>query len=208
MIAATTPTGSRTISELPTSSSQAISSTRSVWDENVTDGSPAWIMRDSVSGMPSSVAIRTPSSSPRSASFAPIAPPAARARSGEVCDQESKAARAARTARSASSGVPSGTRPITSSVVGLITSIVPEPAGSTHSPPMKRRSRTRVPAAMADIRVSLGRLTAAVAGEAARIASPVRWARAMIVIIGLVPDEVGKALASPIHTPGVSCNSP
>ena len=30
----------------------------------------------------------------------------------------------------------------------------------------------------------------------------------MIVIIGLVPDEVGNALASPIHTPGVSCSSP
>ena len=30
----------------------------------------------------------------------------------------------------------------------------------------------------------------------------------MIVIIGLVPEEVGKALASPIQTPGVSCSSP
>ena len=30
----------------------------------------------------------------------------------------------------------------------------------------------------------------------------------MIVIIGLVPEEVGKALASPIETPGVSCSSP
>ena len=30
----------------------------------------------------------------------------------------------------------------------------------------------------------------------------------MIVIIGLVPDEVGKALASPIQTPGASCSSP
>ena len=30
----------------------------------------------------------------------------------------------------------------------------------------------------------------------------------MIVIIGLVPEGVGKALASPIQTPLVSCSSP
>ena len=30
----------------------------------------------------------------------------------------------------------------------------------------------------------------------------------MIEIIGLVPVEVGKALPSPIQTPGVSCSSP
>ena len=30
----------------------------------------------------------------------------------------------------------------------------------------------------------------------------------MIVIIGFVPDDVGNALASPIQTPLVSCNSP
>ena len=30
----------------------------------------------------------------------------------------------------------------------------------------------------------------------------------MIVIIGLVPDAVGKALASPTQTPGVSWSSP
>jgi hypothetical protein len=40
--------------------------------------------------------------------------------------------------------------------------------------------------------------------QAAAIAPAVRRARAMIVIIGLVPEAVGKALASPIHTPGVS----
>ena len=73
MIAATTPAGSRTISELPTSSSQAISSTSSACDEKVTDGRPAWIIRESVIGMPSSVEISPASSSPRSASLAPIA---------------------------------------------------------------------------------------------------------------------------------------
>ena len=65
--------------------------------------------------------------------------------------------------------MPSGTLPMTSSVVGLITSIVPAPAGSTHSPPMKSLSRTRASDAMAmagaysSIRVtgpSLTRLTA------------------------------------------------
>jgi hypothetical protein len=40
------------------------------------------------------------------------------------------------------------------------------------------------------------------------IACAVRRARAMIVIIGFVPDALGKALASPIQTPGVSCSSP
>ena len=51
------------------------------------------------------------------------------------------------------------------------------------------------------------RLPSAARGRAA-IASAVRWASAMIVIIGLVPEAVGNALASPIHTPGVSCSSP
>ena len=65
-----------------------------------------------------------------------MAPQNAARSSAGVCDQASKAARAACTARSASSAVPSGTRPTTSSVVGLTTSIEPSPAGSTHSPPM------------------------------------------------------------------------
>src|SRR5215217_3942804 len=38
--------------------------------------------------------------------------------------------------------------------------------------------------------------------------SAVRDASAMMVIIGLVPDGVGNAEASPIQTPGVSCSSP
>ena len=51
-------------------------------------------------------------------------------------DRAVAAARAARTARSTSSGVPSGTRPMTSSVDGLTTSIVASELGSVHSPPM------------------------------------------------------------------------
>ena len=54
----------------------------------------------------------------------------------------SKAARAAATAASMSSVVPSGTRPNSPSVDGLITSIVPDPRGATQSPPMRNASWT------------------------------------------------------------------
>src|SRR5215216_13644 len=56
----------------------------------------------------------------------------------------SKASRAAATARSMSAAVPSGTRPTSSSVCGEITSMVPVPAGSTHSPPMNSRWCSRM----------------------------------------------------------------
>jgi hypothetical protein len=52
----------------------------------------------------------------------------------------SKASRAAATALSMSAFVASGTRPITSSVDGEITSIVSEPVAATHLPPMKNES--------------------------------------------------------------------
>ena len=52
----------------------------------------------------------------------------------------SKASRATATALSTSASVASGTRPTTSSVVGLMTSMVPVPEGLTHSPPMNSRS--------------------------------------------------------------------
>ena len=58
--------------------------------------------------MPSSVVMRAAISSPRSASFSPMAAQNAARSSAGVCDQASKAARAALTARSASSAVPSG----------------------------------------------------------------------------------------------------
>jgi hypothetical protein len=73
VIAATTPAASRTISELPTSSSHSISSTSWGIEEKVSEGRPAWIMRERPIGIPSSVVIRAASSSPRSASAAPIA---------------------------------------------------------------------------------------------------------------------------------------
>ena len=52
MIAATTPTGSRTISELPTFSSHWTSSTSCGMEAKVPVGSPTWIIRASFSGMP------------------------------------------------------------------------------------------------------------------------------------------------------------
>jgi hypothetical protein len=56
--------------------------------------------------------------------------------SREVSAQAGKAALAACTARSTSSAVPSGMRPITSSVPALITSMVPVPVDGTHAPSM------------------------------------------------------------------------
>ena len=51
-------------------------------------------------------------------------------------DHSGKAARAAATARSTSSTVPSGTVPMTSSVVESITSMEPEPVDGTQVPSM------------------------------------------------------------------------
>ena len=53
-----------------------------------------------------------------------------------VCDHVWNAVCAAATARSTSSGVPSGTRPMTSSVEALITSMWPLPVEGTHAPSM------------------------------------------------------------------------
>src|SRR5437868_5876970 len=62
---------------------------------------------------------------------------------GVVCGHgpSSNALRAASTARSMSPSEPSGTTPTTSSVAGLITSMVLPLAGATQSPPMNRTSR-------------------------------------------------------------------
>ena len=53
-----------------------------------------------------------------------------------VADQAGKALAAAATARSMSSTVPSGTEPMTSSVVESMTSMDPVPDEGTHAPPM------------------------------------------------------------------------
>ncbi len=87
--------------------------------------------------MPISWEIAAAISSERSPSPAAIASRQPARSEREVCDQPSKAARAARTARSASAAVQAGIVAMTSSVVGLTTSIDSDPCGSTHSPSMK-----------------------------------------------------------------------
>jgi hypothetical protein len=137
VIAPTTPTGSRTISELPTFSSHCVCSMQSGIVANDIVGRPAWIIIDRFIGMPTSREISAAISSPRAASAAAIARQASSRSAIDDCDQTSKAARAAATARSTSPAVASGTRPMTSSVVESITSRTPPPpSGSTHSPPM------------------------------------------------------------------------
>ncbi len=99
-------------------------------------GRPAWTIIASVIGEPSSCAIRPATSPWRSCSLAEMTAVRATRSSSGVALQSSKAARAAATARSTSSGVPSGTEPMTSSVAALTTSIVARDVGFTQSPPM------------------------------------------------------------------------
>jgi hypothetical protein len=132
----TTPIGSRTISEFPICSSHATSEATCAIEPKSMAGRPAWIVRARASGMPTSAEIRAAISSPRSASAALIAVQASTRCSTGTSRHASKPARAAATALSMSSDVPSGIRPITCSVVESITSMVSEPDGSTHSPPM------------------------------------------------------------------------
>ena len=135
MIAPTTPTGSRTTSELPISSSHGTWATTWGIELNVIVGRPAWIIRDRPIGIPSSAATVAAISSARAASPSPIAASSSTRSPTGVCDQPSNASRAAPTARSTSSAVPWGMRPITSSVLALTTSSVSEPDGATHAPP-------------------------------------------------------------------------
>ena len=91
--------------------------------------------------MPTSRATSPAISWARSASFAPMAAHASARSCAGTWDQASKAGRAAVTARSTSLASPTGIVPITCSVVESTISNVPVPWGSTHSPPMYRRSR-------------------------------------------------------------------
>ena len=105
-------------------------------------GSPIWTSWDSTRGIPTSWAIRLATSSIRAVnSRLTRVRSSVRSFTG-VAAHPGNAARAAATARSTSSGDPSGTVPMTSSVVESITSRVPVPADGTHSPPMNKRSRT------------------------------------------------------------------
>jgi hypothetical protein len=132
----TTPTGSRTISELPTCCSSSTSSSRFTIEPTSMIGRPAWIMRERPIGMPTSRAMSAAISSERCCSPAVIARSASIRCSIVDCDHASKPARAALTAWSTSASVPSATVPTTSSVVASITSTVSRPVAETHSPPM------------------------------------------------------------------------
>ncbi len=135
-MAPTTPTGSRTTRELPTSCSQVKSAAMGPIEPNVAMGSPTWTSWDSTWGIPTSWVIRSARLSMRAprASLT-LVMRAVRSSTG-VADQAGKAARAAATAASMSAAVPSGTVPITASVVESITSMVDRPNGSTQAPPM------------------------------------------------------------------------
>ena len=100
-------------------------------------GRPAWTIIENVIGEPSSCEMSAAISSWRSWSLQRDQRCTGRRglRSGTWL-HDSNAARAAATARSTSSAVPSGMRPMTSSVEALTTSIVPSDDGSTHWPPM------------------------------------------------------------------------
>ena len=99
-------------------------------------GRPAWIICENTIGMPTSPVTVSAISCMRA-----LRPSCSRwrylARSSTVVElQVSKARRAAWAARSTSSAVPSGMRPMTSSVVALSTSMVPDPVDGVHAPSM------------------------------------------------------------------------
>jgi hypothetical protein len=126
----TTPTGSRTISELPTSrpsKSKVRASSAKCAKLNV--GRPTCTTFAHASGMPMSL----DSSAASSSVFATIASWVLCSRSarsaGGVCDQVANAVRAAATALSTSAAVPSATSAMTCSVAGLTTAMRPDPLG-------------------------------------------------------------------------------
>jgi hypothetical protein len=80
-------------------------------------GSPAWMIVESHLGMPASRVTTVAISSMRAARPSPTRVRNFARSSGEVCDQDSKAARAACTARSTSSAVPAGIVAMTSPLV-------------------------------------------------------------------------------------------
>ena len=116
-------------------SDRSSSSSRPAIEANVIVGSPTWISRARPTGMPSSAPIVAASSSPRSLNCSAIAVRNAARSAAGVAAQPAKAARAAATARSTSAAPAAGMRPMTSSVVGLTTSIVSSVSGAIHSPP-------------------------------------------------------------------------
>ncbi len=99
-------------------------------------GSPTWTSWDRTWGMPTSWVMRSARLSMRAPRASLTLVMRAVRSSIGVADQAGKAALAAATAASMSSAVPSGTVPITASVVESITSMVPVPWEATQAPPM------------------------------------------------------------------------
>ena len=93
-------------------------------------------------GAPSSPMITSTSAPRRLRMPSAISRSSCARRDGAVSAHGSNARRAAATARSTSSGLPSGTRPITASVEASVTSKWPLPSGATHSPSIKNLSKT------------------------------------------------------------------
>ena len=136
VIAPTTPMGSCTTSELPSSSSHWKASAALAASANAMAGRPTWTEPDRVIGMPTSCEMMVATSSVRAARASPIRVSSLPRSSREVAAQPGKAAAAACTALSTSSGVPSGMVAMTSSVAELMTSSVPLPVEGTQAPLM------------------------------------------------------------------------
>ncbi len=145
VMAPTTPTGSRSTSELPICSANLTSWSSAGIDANVAIGMPTWTRRASLRGIPTSRAMRSAMSSARAPSPPAMAWSSSARRSTGVPAHPANAPYAAATARSTSSGTPAGTLPMTASVLGLTTSIVAVPAEATHRPSMYSCSRIDPP---------------------------------------------------------------
>ena len=97
-------------------------------------GRPAWMMRESFSGIPTSEVTVAAISSARASSPSAIARSRRWRSATGIAAQPSKARRAAAIAARASAGVPSGIVAIARSVPASTTSSVPLPSGVTQAP--------------------------------------------------------------------------
>jgi len=120
----TTPIGSRTTSELPTTSSNGNASAIAAACEKLLIGRPTCTICDSHLTMPVSLEMAVAISSMRAPSASPMRVMYLARSSTGVVDHVSNASLAARTAASTSAAVPEGMLAITSSVTESMTSIV------------------------------------------------------------------------------------
>src|SRR5947209_105554 len=155
MMPAATPTGARRTSTGPItparSSSKGNDSHSSANPSRTMVEANTWPISENDAGDPISVVIVSANSCDRAWMPCDSARIMSARSLGVVCGHgpSSNALRAASTARSMSPSAPSGTTPTTSSVAGLITSMVLPLAGATHSPPMNRTSRFSTRASIA-----------------------------------------------------------